>query len=109
MIKHCYEKEKCKKVIIGSGGSAFVDGGIGAIHALDVFDFKLKNGCIFPKHDVPTVRTIEQLESADLKEKHDILENLSIVMPCDATNPLLGLKGASYVYGPQKGVLIDDC
>lgn len=68
MIKHCYENERCKKVIIGSGGSAFVDGGIGAIHALDVFNFKLKNGSILPPQEVPTIRTVEQIESADLKE-----------------------------------------
>lgn len=49
MIKHCYEKEKVKKIIMGSGGSAFVDGGIGAIHALDVFDFHI-NGEILPKN-----------------------------------------------------------
>jgi glycerate kinase len=29
-------------------------------------------------------------------------------MPCDVCNPLLGLKGSAYVYGPQKGVKFDD-
>lgn len=47
MIKHCYETEKVKQIILGSGGSAFVDGGIGAMHALDVLEFKMKNGEIF--------------------------------------------------------------
>lgn len=29
-------------------------------------------------------------------------------MPCDVTNPLLGLKGAAYVFGPQKGAKLSD-
>lgn len=44
MIKHCYEVEKAKKIVIGSGGSSFVDGGIGALNALKIFDIFLKDG-----------------------------------------------------------------
>jgi glycerate kinase len=43
MIKHCYQIEKIKRIVLGSGGSAFVDGGLGAMFALDVFNFKLKS------------------------------------------------------------------
>ena len=33
----------------------------------------------------------------------DFLNNVSVLMPCDVTNPLLGPTGAAAVYGPQKG------
>ena len=32
-----------------------------------------------------------------------MLEELEVIMPCDVENPLLGLNGAAYVFGPQKG------
>lgn len=52
---------------------------------------------------------IEQLVDVTLrKENVKILKDLEIMMPCDVNNPLLGLKGASYVFGPQKGVKFDD-
>ena len=38
MIKHCYSIEKVKRIVLGSGGSAFVDGGFGAfIHGMKLF------------------------------------------------------------------------
>ena len=37
-----------------------------------------------------------------------MLKDLEILLPCDVNNPLLGLKGSAYVYGPQKGMKIDD-
>jgi glycerate kinase len=57
-------------LIIGSGGSAFVDGGIGAIHALDVFEIGLKNGSVLSRDDVPLAKNIEQIEYMKLKEGH---------------------------------------
>lgn len=44
-----------RKIILGSGGSAFSDGGLGAIHALNVFDFELKNGMMIKPDEVPTI------------------------------------------------------
>ena len=55
MIRHCYDNEKVKKIILGSGGSAFVDGGLGAMHALRAFDFYHKNGSLMDPEIVPTV------------------------------------------------------
>lgn len=52
---------------MGSGGSAFVDGGIGAIHALDVFDFYL-NGEILPKNEIARVTIIDKITGVKLKE-----------------------------------------
>jgi glycerate kinase len=44
MIKHCYEVEKAQKIVIGSGGASFVDGGLGAMNALGILDIHLKDG-----------------------------------------------------------------
>lgn len=40
-MRHIFEKEDIRKIVLGSGGSAFVDGGLGAMYALGVFDFHL--------------------------------------------------------------------
>ena len=44
MLRHCYEVERIKKIFLGSGGSAFVDGGLGAMYALGAFDMYLTDG-----------------------------------------------------------------
>ena len=97
-------------MIIGSGGSAFTDGGLGAIHALDILEFKLKNGMILGRQEYPLIHTISEIDSVSIKEEHKkgILNDLEILMPCDVNNPLLGLKGSAYVFGPQKGAEFDD-
>ena len=51
---------------------------------------------------------IEKITNVKLKEESSILNDLEIVMPCDVTNPLLGLKGAAYVFGPQKGAKLNE-
>ena len=38
-MRKCYEDYNVRKFVIGSGGSAFSDGGLGAVQALQVFDF----------------------------------------------------------------------
>ena len=37
-----------------------------------------------------------------------MMEELEVVMPCDATNVMLGVKGAAYTFGPQKGARAED-
>ena len=37
-----------------------------------------------------------------------IIEEMEVVMPCDVQNPLLGIKGAAHVFGPQKGAKSED-
>jgi glycerate kinase len=100
MIKHVYENEKVKRIILGSGGSAFVDAGIGAIHALGVFNFHLYAGGILAPDKVPLVKDLHEIEYISKKDNSSILSDLEIIMPCDVDNPLLGPNGAAYVYGP---------
>jgi len=56
--------------VLGSGGSAFVDGGIGAMHALNVFDFKLTTGDIIPANEVAQPSIIEQLVDVNVKKEY---------------------------------------
>lgn len=98
IIKHAITENGCRKFIIGIGGSATNDGGVGMLQALG-FSFKDKNG-----------REIERAGKglanlADIDNSKAIIElkDCEFFIACDVTNPLCGLNGCSYVYGPQKG------
>jgi len=97
MIKAAMDKG-CKKIFIGIGGSATNDGGVGMAQALGV-SFKDKDGkeIGYGGKELARIHDID-LSSIDLR-----LENTEIVIMSDVTNPLCGLNGAAYIYGPQKG------
>lgn len=88
----------CRKFIIGIGGSATNDGGMGMAQALGVH-FLDKAGCElgFGGGELRRLARIE-LDGmlADAK-------SASFRVACDVTNPLAGPEGAAAVYGPQKG------
>ena len=88
----------CRKLIIGIGGSATVDGGAGMAQALGA---KLLDKC---GNDIPYggggLEFLEQIDVSDIDSR--IYETETIVA-CDVDNPLVGPKGAPAVYGPQKG------
>lgn len=88
----------CRKFVIGIGGSATNDGGIGMLQALG-FEFFNQNDeqVSFGAKglgEIVTIRTENAL--AELSE-------CEFRVACDVTNPLCGERGASAVYGPQKG------
>ena len=88
----------CRRFIIGIGGSATNDGGIGMLTALG-FEFSDNNGKQVPLgakglKDIAVIRT----ENA-VKE----LKECSFCVACDVKNVLCGKEGCSAVYGPQKG------
>jgi glycerate 2-kinase len=88
------------EVILGIGGSATCDGGVGAAQALGVEFLDADgepciNGLAGPGLlDVAHVR---------LDERDARLDDLSLRIACDVTNPLIGPEGAAAVFGPQKG------
>jgi glycerate kinase len=90
--------EGCKKIILGIGGSATNDGGIGAFSALGV-DFLDNNG----KKVNPNGGGLEDLWCIDAEYLDKRLLDIEILVACDVDNPLCGPNGASNVYGPQKG------
>ncbi len=90
--------EGCKKIILGIGGSATNDGGMGMACALGVRFLDKKH------HDVPQGGgTLDRIEFIDISGIDPRLSSTEISVACDVSNPLTGPDGASEVYGPQKG------
>lgn len=98
MIKHAVLKG-CKDFVIGLGGSATNDGGIGMLTALG-YEFMDKDG----RNIGQGGKALEKV--AYISNKHVLkeLENCHFEVACDVNNPLCGINGATYVFGPQKGV-----
>ncbi|HML48042.1 MAG TPA: glycerate kinase, partial [Clostridia bacterium] len=86
------------KLLIGIGGSATNDGGMGMLSALG-WRFSDANGD--PVR--PCGAGLARVASVDGSGQHPALANVSITVICDVNNPLLGPEGATRVYGPQKG------
>ena len=89
----------CKKILIGLGGSATNDGGVGMLRALG-FAFLDENGADVGDGAaaLARIRTI-RTENADAR-----LSKVIFQVACDVKNPLCGENGATYVYGAQKGI-----
>ena len=88
----------CRRFVVGIGGSATNDGGIGMLQALG-FDFLDKNG-----NQVPFgALGVEQLCSISGEHVIPELSLCEFRIACDVINPLCGDTGCSAVYGPQKG------
>lgn len=87
-----------RKFIIGIGGSATNDGGMGMAQALGVRFLDKDN-----KELAPGGAALANLDYIDLSGIDPRLAESTILVACDVDNPLCGPKGASAVYGPQKG------
>ncbi len=88
----------CRKFIIGIGGSATNDGGIGMLQALG-FEFLDKNGSPVP----PYAYGLKDLCYIETKNANPLLKDCFFRVACDVTNPLCGENGCSAIFGPQKG------
>lgn len=88
----------CRKFIIGIGGSATNDCGLGMLTAL---------GARFLDKDNNPVgvfgKDLANIVSVDLSGLNGLLKDCSFNIACDVTNPLCGENGCSHVFGPQKG------
>ncbi|EIZ2211348.1 glycerate kinase [Cronobacter sakazakii] len=87
-----------KAIIIGIGGSATNDGGAGMMQALGA-RFLDGEG----RELAPGGAALTRLERLDLSALDPRLAQVSVTAACDVDNPLCGEKGASAVFGPQKG------
>ncbi|MBP2032871.1 glycerate kinase [Clostridium algifaecis] len=97
LIKDCLN-HKVKKLLIGIGGSSTNDGGAGAIQAL--------GGKLTDKEGKEIGfggGELDKLARIDLTDFDKRLKDVEVEVACDVTNPLCGEKGASNVFGPQKG------
>lgn len=88
----------CRSFIIGIGGSATNDGGVGMAAAL---------GARFYDRDGNAIELtgggLLKLDSIDLSEMDPRVGESRFRVFCDVDNPLYGPQGAAYVYGKQKG------
>ncbi|WP_194917873.1 glycerate kinase family protein [Catenulispora rubra] len=88
-----------ERLVIGLGGTCTTDGGAGLLAALGAEPAEvLRAGG----------GALKSLHSLDLTEPRRRLEGVEIVIASDVDNPLLGLRGAAAVFGPQKGATDDD-
>ncbi len=88
----------CRKLIIGIGGSATNDGGAGMAQALGA-RFLDAGG----KELAPGGAALADLEHIDATNLDPRLAGFEVTLACDVNNPLCGPRGASAIYGPQKG------
>ena len=97
VIKDAIEKG-CRRFIVGIGGSATNDGGVGMLQALG-YAFLDKDG----KQVLPGARGLKDI--AEITDAYVIpeLAECKFRVACDVTNPLCGELGCSAIYGPQKG------
>jgi len=89
-----------EEIIIGLGGSATNDGGAGFAQALGV-RFIDRTGA--PITEPLGGGGLEDVQAIDARWINPGLARVKVSVACDVTNPLTGEKGASHVYGPQKG------
>ncbi len=88
----------CRRFIVGIGGSATNDGGAGMLSALG-YGLLDKNGDAIQLG----AEGLEGLYRITAENVIPELSECSFRIACDVTNPLCGERGASAVYGPQKG------
>ena len=88
----------CCKFLVGIGGSATNDAGMGMLHALG-YRFMDAEGNQLP----PVGGSMIRVASIDASAVDPVLSEVEFVVACDVTAPLYGLSGAAYVFAPQKG------
>ncbi len=86
------------RIIVGVGGSATVDGGLGMARALGV-RFLDKRGAEIPEGG----GGLENLVRIDPSGLNPAVRKTEILVASDVTNPLIGRDGAANIFGPQKG------
>lgn len=102
LIRHALDGG-IRHIILGIGGSATVDGGIGMVQALGG-RFTDAQGIDLPWGGA----ALAQLAAIDLSALDPRLAQCRIEVACDVENPLTGPCGAAAVFGPQKGASAQD-
>jgi len=92
-------KRGCREFIIGIGGSATSEGGVGMLQAL---------GYVFRDADGRQIgqglSDLDKIVSVSAEYVPPALKECRFQIACDVENPLCGENGAVFIYGPQKGI-----
>ncbi len=101
-LVHAALDRGARHILLGIGGSATVDGGLGMASALGVKFFD-EQGVEIGK----TGGDLAELSSIDARSRDSRLRDTRVEVACDVDNPLTGERGAAAVFGPQKGATPD--
>ena len=88
----------CRRVIVGIGGSATTDGGMGMAQALGVKFYDEDNKLLKFGGE-----QLLRLKKIDISGIQPLAKSARFEVACDVANPLTGSNGAAYIYSPQKG------
>ncbi len=97
LILHALDRG-CRTFIIGLGGSATNDGGMGMLQALGAQFFDKDHNLL--THGGFELQKLHHIDISQLDER---LSHATFRIACDVDNPLCGPEGSSVIYGPQKG------
>lgn len=88
----------CREIIMGLGGSATNDCGVGMLRALG---YRFYDGRGEELRD--TISILERVKSISTAERHPLLMGVKFTAAVDVDNPLYGAQGAAHIFAPQKG------
>lgn len=88
------------QIIVGLGGSATVDGGMGCLQALGVQFFDAKHTLIAHSAGGGQLADVSRIDLSHLDAR---IAQTEIIIACDVDNPVVGADGSAEMFGPQKG------
>lgn len=88
----------CRRFLVGIGGSATNDGGMGMLSALG---FRFIDAC--GSQIQGTGASMAEVEDIDMSHVPDSVREAGFIVACDVDSPFCGPRGAAYVFSPQKG------
>lgn len=88
----------CRRFLVGIGGSATNDAGMGMLEALG-FRFMDKDGNVLPGRG----ESMAEVVDIDMSHVRPEVEESEFIIACDVDSPFCGPRGAAYVFSPQKG------
>lgn len=101
LMLHALQKG-CREFVLTLGGTATNDGGCGMLMALGAKICK-ENGQEISRG----AQGLEEIAFLDIEQPKALMRNVEVTLLCDVKCPLLGKSGATYVFGPQKGVCVE--
>ncbi len=96
-------KKGLKNFVIGLGGSATNDLGIGLLSAMDVVFYDK-----FDNPVSPLPKNLNNIDYLDLSKFDNLIRNCNFTILCDVENPITGKNGAAKTYAKQKGASKDE-
>lgn len=101
LMRHALENG-CTDIYVAIGGSATNDGGLGAMTALG---YRFLDAEGNPLAGIgKSLKAVEKIDDTNVIGQ---IKEAKFTVMCDVTNPLTGPKGATHVFGPQKGAVGD--